>query len=131
MLVVGEEDLKDCRVRTITTTRTTTRKQTRTGIRYRVTPVIEQKSLGNKVVSVEHIQFMRSRNIEFNCKKLKPRTKFFAFFDGIALPTKLITPKIIGLTKDPSSDPKTNNIPFQVGETVRVNKQGRKCQERI
>ena len=112
------------RKRTITTTRTTTRKQTRTGIRYRVTPVIEQKSLGNKVVSVEHIQFMRSRNIEFNCKKLKPRTKFFGFFDGIALPTKLVTPKIIGLTKDSSSDPKTNNIPFQVGETVRVNKQG-------
>jgi len=115
---------KRSRVRTITTTRTTTRKQTRTGIRYRVTPVIEQKSLGNKVVSVEHIQFMRSRNIEFNCKKLKPRTKFFAFFDGIALPTKLITPKIIGLTKDSSSDSKTNNIPFQVGETVYVNSAG-------
>jgi len=115
---------KRSRVRTITTTRTTTRKQTRTGIRYRVTPVIEQKSLGNKVVSVDHIQFMRSRNIEFNCKKLKPRTKFFGFFDGIALPTKLVTPKIIGLTKDSSSDSKTNNIPFQVGETVYVNSAG-------
>ena len=106
------------RDRTITTTKTTTSKQTRTGIRYRVTPVIEQKSLGNKVVSVEHIQFMRSRNLEFDCQKLKPRTKFFAFFDGITLPKKLITPKIIGVTKDSSTDPKTNSIPFQVGETV-------------
>ena len=106
--------------RTITTTTTTTTKQTRTGIRYRVTPVIEQESLGNKVVSVEHIQFMRSRNIEFSCEKLKPRTKFYPFFDGIALPQKLITPKIMGVIKDTSTDPKTNNIPFQIGETVSV-----------
>ena len=41
--------------RTINTTTTTTTKQSRTGVRYRVTPVIEQQSLGSKVVSVEHI----------------------------------------------------------------------------
>ena len=112
--------------RTITTTTTTTTKQSRTGVRYRVTPVIEQQSLGSKVVSVEHIQFMRSRNIEFVCQKLKPRTKFFAFFDGIKIPKKLITPKIIGVVKDPSSDAKTNNIPFQIGETVYVKKGNKK-----
>ena len=108
--------------RTITTTTTQTTKQSRTGIRYRVTPVIEQQSLGSKVVSVEHIQFMRSRNISFTCQKLKPRTKFFAFFDGIAVPTKLITPKVMGVVKDPSTDAQTNNIPFQIGETVYVKK---------
>ncbi len=108
--------------RTINTTTTTTTKQSRTGVRYRVTPVIEQQSLGSKVVSVEHIQFMRSRNIEFVCQKLKPRTKFFAFFDGIAIPKKLITPKIVGVVKDPSTDSQTNNIPFQIGETVYVKK---------
>ena len=108
--------------RSITTTTTTTTRQARTGVRYRVTPVIEQQSLGSKVVSVEHIQFMRSRNIEFTCQKLKPRTKFFAFFDGINIPTKLITPKVIGVVKDPSSDAQTNNIPFQIGETVFVKK---------
>ena len=106
--------------RTITTTTTTTTKQTRTGIRYRVTPVIEQESLGSKVVSVEHIQFMRSRNIEFSCEKLKPRTKFYPFFDGISLTQKMVTPKIMGVVKDTSTDPKTNNIPFQIGETVSV-----------
>ena len=107
------------RVRTTRTTTTTTR-QTRTGIRFRVTPIIEQQSLGNRVVSVEHINFMRSRNIEFDVKKLKPRTKFFAFFDGIAVSTANITPKIIGLVKDPSVDSKTNSTPFQIGETVYV-----------
>ena len=90
--------------RTINTTTTTTTKQSRTGVRYRVTPVIEQQSLGSKVVSVEHIQFMRSRNIEFVCQKLKPRTKFFGFFDGIKIPKKLLTPKVMGVVKDPSTD---------------------------
>ena len=66
---------------------------------------------------------MRSRNIEFVCQKLKPRTKFFAFFDGIAIPKKLITPKIVGVVKDPSTDSQTNNIPFQIGETVYVKKE--------
>ena len=108
--------------RTITTTTTKTTKQTRSGIRYKITPVIESTSLGDKVVSVDHIQFMRSRNIEFACQKLKPRTKFYAFFDGIALPKKLITPKIMGLVKDPTTDAKTNSIPFQIGETVYVKK---------
>ena len=108
--------------RTITTTTTTTTKQSRTGVRYRVTPVIEQQSLGSKVVSVEHIQFMRSRNIEFVCQKLKPRTKFFGFFDGIKIPKKLLTPKVMGVVKDSSTDAKTNNIPFQIGETVYVKK---------
>ncbi len=108
--------------RTVTTTRTTTTRQTRTGIRYRVTPVIEQQSLGSRVVSVEHVQWMRSRNIEFDCQKLKPRTKFYAFFDGIAIPKKLVTPKVIGVVKDPSTDAQTNSIPFQIGETIHVRK---------
>ena len=97
MLVHGEGGGKGRQQqrRTVNTTTTTTTRQTRTGIRYRVTPVIEQQSLGSRVVSVEHIQFMRSRNIEFTCQKLKPRTKFYAFFDGIALPKKLVTPKIM------------------------------------
>jgi len=107
------------RIRETTTTTTTTR-QARTGIRYRVLPIIEEQSLGSRVVSVEHINFMRSRNIEFTVKKVKPRTKFYAFFDGIALPTANVTPKIIGLVKDPATDAKTNSIPFQIGETVYV-----------
>ena len=108
--------------RTVTTTTKTTTRQTRTGIRYRVTPVIETQSLGTRVVSVENIKLMRSRNIEFACQKLKPRTKFYAFFDGIALPKKLITPKVMGIVKDPATDSQTNSIPFQIGETVYVRK---------
>jgi hypothetical protein len=38
----------------------------------------------------------------------------------------LITPKVMGLVKNPSTDSKTNSIPFQIGETVYVkNAQGK------
>ena len=61
---------------------------------------------------------MRSRNIQVKVQKLKPRTRFYPFFDGIKVPAKLMTPRIMGVVKNPSADSKTNNIPFQVGETV-------------
>ena len=47
--------------RTTTTTTTKTTNQTRSGIRYKITPVLETTSLGDKVVSVDHVQFMRDR----------------------------------------------------------------------
>ena len=53
---------------------------------------------------------MRSRNIELKVQKLKPRTRFYGFFDGIKIPQKLMTPKIMGVVKDPNTDNKTNNI---------------------
>jgi len=92
--------------------------QTRTGIRHKITPVIEQQSLGNKVVSVEHIQNMRSRNVEFEGQKLKPKTRFYPFFDGVDVKA-FVTPKLLEVTKNPTDDADTNSTPFQVGETVK------------
>ena len=92
--------------------------QSRTGIRHSITPIIEQQSLGNRIVSVEHIQNMRSRNIEFKGEKLKPRTRFYAFFDGVDVKA-YITPKLLEVTKNPNDDSDTNSTPFQVGETVK------------
>ena len=92
--------------------------QSRTGIRHKITPVIEQQSLGNKVVSVEHIQNMRSRNIEFKGEKLKPKTRFYPFFDGVDIKA-FVTPKLLEVTKNPNDDAETNSTPFQVGETVK------------
>ncbi len=92
--------------------------QTRTGIRHKITPVIEQQSLGNKVVSVEHIQNMRSRNVEFSGEKLKPKTRFYPFFDGVDIKA-FVTPKLLEVTKNPNDDSETNSTPFQVGETVK------------
>jgi hypothetical protein len=92
--------------------------QTRSGIRHKITPVIEQQSLGNKVVSVEHIQNMRSRNVEFEGQKLKPKTRFYPFFDGVDVKA-FVTPKLLEVTKNPNDDSDTNSTPFQVGETVK------------
>ena len=92
--------------------------QSRTGVRHSITPIIEQQSLGNRIVSVEHIQNMRSRNVEFKGEKLKPRTRFYAFFDGVDVKA-YITPKLLEVTKNPNDDSDTNSTPFQVGETVK------------
>ena len=105
------------RTRTQTFTRIRT-DQTRTGVRHKITPIIEQQSLGNKVVSVEHIQNMRSRNIEFKGEKLKPKTRFYPFFDGVDIKA-FVTPKLLEVTKNPNDDAETNSTPFQVGETVK------------
>ena len=108
---------KNRRTRTQTFTRIRT-DQTRTGVRHKITPIIEQQSLGNKVVSVEHIQNMRSRNIEFKGEKLKPKTRFYPFFDGVDIKA-FVTPKLLEVTKNPNDDADTNSTPFQVGETVK------------
>tara|TARA_B100000073_G_scaffold99144_1_gene78824 strand:+ start:40323 stop:47627 length:7305 start_codon:yes stop_codon:yes gene_type:complete len=91
--------------------------QARQGIRTRVIPKIEQKSLGDSVLSQSVVPWIRSRNIGFNVDRLKPRTRMYAFFDGVNV-TGYITPKIIELVKSSTADPNTNETPFVVGETV-------------
>ena len=90
---------------------------TRTGVRTVVTPQFDNTSQGDKTVSREVIQFMRSRNVEFVCKKTKPLTQLYAFFDGVNV-TKYCTPKLLEIQM-------LSGV-FQVGEkvvgTVRVSK---------
>ena len=52
-------------------TTTTTTNQTRAGIQFRVGERFDTTSLGDKVVNTEVIATMRSRNIEFICRRLK------------------------------------------------------------
>ena len=66
----------------------------RTGVRTIVTPQFDNQSQGDKVVSREVIQFMRSRNVEFVVKKTKPLTQLYAFFDGVNV-TKYCVPKLL------------------------------------
>lgn len=91
--------------------------QARQGVRTRVTPKIDRKSLGDTQLSQTAIPWIRSRNIGFNIDRLKPRTRMYFFFDGVNV-TGYIVPKIIELTKSSTSDPNTNETPFVVGETV-------------
>ena len=94
------------------TTRTTTQQgvQNRTGTQTLVTESFERTSVGDRVVSRDLIPFMRSRNVEFIAKRVKPLTKLYAFFDGQDV-TKYCVPKILQISMTSGT--------FQVGETVR------------
>ena len=78
-------------------TTTTTTNQTRQGIQFRVGERFDTTSLGDKVVNTEVIATMRSRNIEFICRRLKPNTRLYPFFDNIDM-QKYVIPKLVEIT---------------------------------
>ena len=102
-------------VRTDTTVQDTIRDtfetgtSTRTGTRKVVTEQWDNESLGDKVVSRDVIQIMRSRNLEVRVTKCKPLTEMFAFFDGVNV-TKYCTPKLLEIEMQSGT--------FKVGETL-------------
>ncbi len=67
-------------VRTITTVDT---RYTRSGVRGKVVPKVVTEDLGDKVVSVAYIPYIRSRDVEFRAKGMKPATKLFPYFDNV------------------------------------------------
>jgi len=87
----------------------TTTKQARQGIQYKVSERFDSVNLGTFVVSTEVIHIMRSRNIEFIAKRLKPKTRMYAFFDNVDM-NKYIVPKLIEIQMESGT--------FVVGESV-------------
>ena len=88
----------------------TTTKQSRTGIQYKVGEVFEYVNLGQRVVSTEVIHSMRSRNIEFISRRLKPKSRLYAFFDNVDMNAYAV-PKLIEI--------RMSSGVFAAGETVR------------
>ena len=85
---------------------TTTTEQSRTGLTTRLVERWDDESLGDRVVNRENIPLMRSRNIEFVIRRVKPRTQVFPFFDGEDV-QKFCFPKLLEVTMQ--------NGTFQVG----------------
>jgi hypothetical protein len=83
--------------------------QTRTGTRTVVTEQFDNTSVGDRVVSRNLISFMRSRNVQFIAKKVKPSTQLYAFFDGVNV-TNYCVPKLLEINM-------ISGV-FQVGETI-------------
>jgi hypothetical protein len=81
----------------------------RTGVRTIVTEQFDQNSQGDRTVSRDLISFMRSRNIQFTNKNIKPLTRLYAFFDGVDV-TKYCVPKLLEINM-------ISGV-FEVGETV-------------
>lgn len=87
----------------------TTTNQARQGIQYRVGERFDTTNLGPRVVSTDVIHTMRSRNIEFISRRLKPRTRFYGFFDNVDI-TSYILPKLLEVAMTSGT--------FTTGETV-------------
>jgi len=87
----------------------TTTKQTRQGIQYKVGERFDSVNLGTRTVSTEVIHVMRSRNIEFIARRLKPKTRLYGFFDNVDV-NKYIVPKLIEIQMQSGT--------FAIGETV-------------
>jgi len=66
---------------TITTT-TTTESQARSGLRTDLGFDTVTRESGERVVEINFIPFIRSREVFFKAQQMKPNTKVFAFFDG-------------------------------------------------
>jgi len=68
--------------------------ETRTGTTLSVAEQFNTSSDGDRVVSRDLVPYMRSRNIQFVSKKIKPLTRLYAFFDGVDV-TKYCVPKLL------------------------------------
>ena len=91
------------------TTVSNTLNQSREGIRWNVTEQIDSQMLGERIVNNEFVRYMRSRNIEFIGRKLKPNTQVYPFFDSVDV-SSYAYPKLLEILM-------LDNV-FQVGETV-------------
>jgi len=89
---------------------TTNLDQRRTGVRHTVREQLDTESLGDRIVSRDIIQFMRSRNIQFTARRMKPNTQLYAFFDNVDV-NGFCFPKLLEITMESGT--------FQVGERVR------------
>jgi len=81
----------------------------RVGTQTIVREVFESKSLGDAVVSVDLIPYMRSRNVQFTAKRFRPNSRVYAFFDGRDV-NDLCFSKLLQITMSSGT--------FQIGETV-------------
>jgi hypothetical protein len=93
-----------------------TSKQSRTGINTQFSTDTITKNIGNRVIDVSIIPYIRSRGVVFVGKGFKPNTSLYGFFDGEAVQSYLNkTNKIIV-----SSNTAAYIDTYQNGEAVRI-----------
>jgi hypothetical protein len=66
-------------------TTTIEQRQSRQGVSLSVTPETQSQRIGNRVTNTSIIPFMRSIVITFIATRLKPNTRVYPFFDGVAV----------------------------------------------
>ena len=100
---------------------TTTTHQSREGVQYKVTPKVTTEVIGSKTLSRDIVPYMRRRNIEIITHRMKPRTRFYVYFDDIDM-TNFTSPKLLEVNM-------TSGV-FQTGETVIGNVTGTAVRDR-
>jgi hypothetical protein len=65
--------------------------QTRSGIRTAIVPQVVRTALGDKVLNIAFIPFIRSRTVNFTATRLKPNTRVYPFFDDVDI-SSYVTP---------------------------------------
>jgi len=85
-------------------TTTTEQRQTRQGVSLSVTPEIQSQRIGARVTNTSIVPFMRSVIVTFIAKRMKPNTRLYPFFDGIA-----VAEHCRQIDYDPSSDPRPSD----------------------
>ena len=65
--------------------------QTRTGVRQRLVPQTVRNSIGDRIINVAFVPFVRSRTINFTATRMKPNTRVYAFFDDVDI-SAYVTP---------------------------------------
>ena len=96
-------------IRTTATTEIRTGTGTRDVTKQLVKDTFSTINEGPKVVNTELVSYLRSRNIKFDARNLKPSTNIYAFFDGQDV-SKYMIPKLLEITMSTGT--------FSVGETV-------------
>src|SRR5210317_439673 len=69
--------------RTTEITSTQQVQQTRTGIRQTIVPQTVRNSIGDRIVSVAFVPFVRSRTVNFTATRMLPNTRVYPYFDNI------------------------------------------------
>ena len=65
--------------------------QTRTGVRNVLVPQTVRNSIGDRIINVAFVPFVRARTLTFEGTRFKPNTRVYAYFDNIDV-TSYVTP---------------------------------------
>lgn len=119
--------------RDTTTIETTARQvgQTRTGVKTNIIAKIDTRTVDDRVLSTAVIPYIRSRNVLIQTKKLKPSTRFYAFFDDVNI-TEYCTPatKITYTAASGKFDESTNVGGLSAQTARRINGDSQVCLNR-
>ena len=100
-------------------------RQSRTGINIKAKPFVNKETLGNRVVDVDIIPYIRSKRIEFTARGMRPATRVFPYFDdtivtdhckptGGSLGGNLVT-DAAGSVSGEFIIPNTSTLKFRIG----------------